>query len=172
MKPRIVPYNGSAIEFKQVWFKIGDIVSIQKKDNKYFVQILGFHTDQFCGRYASVQWLLPKFKMDHNDPHQPPITTESFKGGKFTLLNKCGNNFKKEKKMYCVIWVSTLYFKAVPEDTPMDMDCFSFVLRPPAHYFQSNNPNTINRGRYYTYQNDKRYFDSPSPTLTSVKRRY
>lgn len=86
MKPRIVPYNGSAIEFKQVWYKIGDVVSVEKNDIKYYVQILGFHTDQFCGRYASIQWLLPKYKMNPNDPHQPPITIESFRGGKLAFV--------------------------------------------------------------------------------------
>ncbi len=112
MKPRIAPYNGSAIEFKQVWYKIGDIVSIQKEDNKYFVQILSFHTDQFCGRYASVQWLLPRYKMDHNDPHQPPVTTESFRGCKFTMLKECDNNSRNDKTDSCMDIITVFYFKS------------------------------------------------------------
>ncbi|CAL8107192.1 unnamed protein product [Orchesella dallaii] len=78
-KPKLVPRSSSFIEYKQVWYRLGDIVSLQKTERRYFAQIVGFHTDQFCERYASIVWLIPKFKIDESNPVNPPVTTESFR---------------------------------------------------------------------------------------------
>ncbi|ODN05783.1 GATA zinc finger domain-containing protein 1 [Orchesella cincta] len=141
-KPKVVPCSSSTIEYKQVWYRLGDIVSLQKTiERRYYAQIVGFHTDQFCERYASIVWLIPKYKIDEDNPENPPLTADSFKA-------------------------------SIPEEKPISMNCLRFVLRPPAHHFQPQNPHTVTRNRFFVYNNRKHFFDSPTPTLTSAEKRY
>lgn len=52
--------TSNSVFFKGTYMQIGDIVSmIDESSNKYYAQIRGFLTDQYCEKSAAVTWLLP-----------------------------------------------------------------------------------------------------------------
>ncbi len=92
------PIPKSQLEYEDLIYRIGDIVKISRDcdcddnlDNQeheqdistssstIYAQIRGFYRDQFCGKYASLQWIIP-------DPNSQP-ESDSNNESKLSLMN-------------------------------------------------------------------------------------
>ena len=90
------PIPKSQLEYEDLIYRIGDIVKISRDcddnlDNQeheqdistssstIYAQIRGFYRDQFCGKYASLQWIIP-------DPNSQP-ESDSNNESKLSLIN-------------------------------------------------------------------------------------
>jgi hypothetical protein len=50
----------SELEFDELIYMVGDIVKVRNQPGQSSpAQIRGFYKDQFCGKYAALQWLIP-----------------------------------------------------------------------------------------------------------------
>lgn len=56
-----VPVTSDFLFHRSVYFQVGDIVSFVDVEDgqKYYAQIRGFLTDEYCEHFAAVNWLIP-----------------------------------------------------------------------------------------------------------------
>lgn len=56
-----VPVTTDFIVHRGVYFQVGDIVSLidDEDGDKYYAQIRGFLTDEYCEHFAAIHWLIP-----------------------------------------------------------------------------------------------------------------